>query len=147
MCVCHGLLWVKENHERGKDTRHRWKDKIMCWHHLQRIVDVGKVRTLIWCRRCADWASEGRLSKRLRSRLSCQPRRLEQGYWLVKNGKLQERECLRTREASADHPRGNFRVTVTCTTKAPSWLSVGDGIKWKICGWRSKMEVRISLMK
>ena len=41
-----------------KNTRHRWKDKFMGWHHLQRIVDVGKVRTLGSCGRCADWASK-----------------------------------------------------------------------------------------
>ena len=29
------------------------------------IVDVGKVRTLIWCRRCAGWASENRSGKRV----------------------------------------------------------------------------------
>ena len=41
--VCHGLLWVKENQERGTDTRNRWKDKIMEWHHGE------KVRTLVRC--------------------------------------------------------------------------------------------------
>ena len=35
-------------------------------HYPQRSVDVEKVRTLIWCRKCADWASENRLGKRLR---------------------------------------------------------------------------------
>ena len=34
-------------------------------HHRQRMVDVGKVRTLIWCRRCAGWASEHGFGKRL----------------------------------------------------------------------------------
>ena len=130
--VCHGLLWVKENQERGKDTRHRWKDKIVCWHHLQRIVDVGKVRTLIWCRRCADWASEGRLSKRLRSRLSCQPRRLEQGYWLVKNGKLQERGCLSPKsefQSHCDlHDEGTFMAQCGRWDKMENmWVEIQNG--------------------
>ena len=41
-----------------KSTRHRCKDKFMGGHHRQRIVDEGKMRTLISCGRCLGWASE-----------------------------------------------------------------------------------------
>ena len=34
-------------------------------HHLQRIVDVGKVRTLIWCRKCAGWTTASTSERRL----------------------------------------------------------------------------------
>ena len=30
--TCNGLKWVKENQERVKDTRHRWKDKCVGGH-------------------------------------------------------------------------------------------------------------------
>ena len=46
--VCNGLKWVTENQERGKNAGHRWKDKIAGGHHLLRVVDVRRVRTLIW---------------------------------------------------------------------------------------------------
>ena len=46
--VCPGLKWFNE---RGEEKRRNWKDKCTGGHHLQRIVDVGKVRSLIWCRR------------------------------------------------------------------------------------------------
>ena len=42
-----------------------WKDKFMGGRHLQRVVDVVRLRTLNWCRRCAGWASENRLGKHL----------------------------------------------------------------------------------
>ena len=37
-----------------------FRHKCMGWHHVQRIMDVGKVRTLIWCRRGVCGASEHR---------------------------------------------------------------------------------------
>ena len=49
--VCHGPKRVKENNEIDIDTGHCWKDKIFGGHHVQSIVDVGKVRISIWCRR------------------------------------------------------------------------------------------------
>ena len=55
---------VKENPERGKNTRHRLKDMLMRGYHLRRRVEVG-MRTLIWCGRCAGRASERRLGKRV----------------------------------------------------------------------------------
>ena len=51
--ACYGLLWVNENKSREMDLRRRWKDKFMVGHHLQRIVDVIKERTLGWYRICA----------------------------------------------------------------------------------------------
>ena len=57
--------------------------------HLRRVVDVGRVRTLIffWCRQFAGWVSESRLVKRPRDvcksgdlNLAYQLRKLEQGY-------------------------------------------------------------------
>ena len=66
--VCNGLKRVGEN------TRHGWND------------------TPVWCRRCAGYASECRLGKRLKdvcrsrdSRLAYHLRRLEQGYRLGRN--------------------------------------------------------------
>ena len=57
--VCNGLK-VGEGEPRKRKTKgHGRKDKFMGGHHLQSIVDVGTVRTLIWCRRCASWASVG----------------------------------------------------------------------------------------
>ena len=69
---CNGIQqWVNENEERGKHARHRWKDKFMGGQHLQFLVDVERVRTFIWCGRCAGWASENMLGKR--SREVCRP--------------------------------------------------------------------------
>ena len=56
VCVCRGLKWVKEKQKGGKNARHSVK-KIMGGHHLQRVVDVRRMRTLIWCRKCVGWAS------------------------------------------------------------------------------------------
>ena len=41
--VCDGLKWVQGNQERGKNERRSWKDKVLGGHHLQRVVDVGRV--------------------------------------------------------------------------------------------------------
>ena len=68
---CNGIQWVTENDERGRNAWHRWKDKFVRVQHLQRAVDVGRVRTLIWCGRCAGRASENMSPKR--SREVCRP--------------------------------------------------------------------------
>ena len=39
----------EENHARGKSIRHRRKAKFMGGDHLQRVVDVRRGSTLIWC--------------------------------------------------------------------------------------------------
>ena len=50
-------------------------------HHLQRIVDVGRERTLILCRKCAGWESVKRLAKHQRdSRQAYQLKTLAQGH-------------------------------------------------------------------
>ena len=38
-------------------TVKRWQDKFMGGHHLQRVVDVDKVRTSIVCCLCAGWTT------------------------------------------------------------------------------------------
>ena len=61
--ACCGLMWVNGNKNREIDLRRRWKDKFMVGHHLQRIVDVDKVRTLRWYRKCAGWTTPNKLGK------------------------------------------------------------------------------------
>ena len=79
-------------------------------HHLQRIVDVGEVRPLIWCIKCTGWVSENRSGKRLRdvckpgdSKSSCQLRMLEQEFRPGRKWTWQERVNLCAWEASAEH--------------------------------------------
>ena len=49
---CATALGVSRSIDRERRMkRHRWKDRFIGRHLLQRIVDVNKVRTLIWCRR------------------------------------------------------------------------------------------------
>ena len=114
---------MKGNQEERQSTGHSWKDKFVGGHHLQRAADVGRLRTLKWCRRCAGKAWENRLGKRLRDvgkpgdpRLSYQVRLLEEDYRIERQMENCRRGCR--------SPRVNFRVSVL-----PSWLSVGDGTK------------------
>ena len=81
-----GVSWT-QNGSKGKGAE----------KYARHRVDVVAVCTLIWCWRCAGWASENRIGIRLRDfckpgdpRLSCQQRRWEQGYRLgrkFENGK------------------------------------------------------------
>ena len=118
--MCHGRKWVKENQERGKNIRYRWKDNVCGRAPPQRVVDVGKVRTLIWCKRCSGWASESKLGKRLRDVVN-----LEARGWPVSSevwtraigcgetGTWQERGVSVCKEGTYRPPRVNFRVSVT----------------------------------
>ena len=72
-----------------QDSRHRGKDKFMGAHHLQRIVDVGKVRILVWCRKSSGWTTSDEIWKRLKNpcgptnqRVAYQVQKLEQGMRL-----------------------------------------------------------------
>ena len=60
--MCYGLQWVNEHGNREADHKH-WKDRFFGGHLLQRIVDVDKVRTLIWCRKCTGWLQLARISE------------------------------------------------------------------------------------
>ena len=53
--VCTCLMWVIEY---GKGES---EDRSMGGHHLHRVVDVEKVRTLIWCRKYAGWSASNKL--------------------------------------------------------------------------------------
>ena len=53
--------------KQNKNVRGPLERQVHGRHYPQRSVDVEKVRTLIWCRKCAAWASENRLGKRLRN--------------------------------------------------------------------------------
>ena len=65
--VCMGLKWVSENRNRDIDNMHCWRDRFMGGSYLQRVVDVEKDRTLIWCRKSTGWTTSSRLVKRLRN--------------------------------------------------------------------------------
>ena len=56
-------MWINANKKREIDLRRRWKDKFMVGHHLQRIVDVIKVRTSRWYRKCSVWTTPDKLGK------------------------------------------------------------------------------------
>ena len=59
--VCVSRVKLGEgDQERGENTRHSWKDKVMGVHHLHPCGRCG-VRTLPWCRKCSSWAYENRL--------------------------------------------------------------------------------------
>ena len=67
------VLWPQvgqRESNRKADNNHRWKDGFMGGHHLQRIVDWDKVRTLIWCRTCAGWTTTNKLGKHQKSSMS-----------------------------------------------------------------------------
>ena len=53
------------NRDRETEEKQREKDTFMAGHLLQRMVDVGKIRGFVWCRKCAGWASSTELVKRL----------------------------------------------------------------------------------
>ena len=115
--ACNGLKWVQ-----GKQ-RKRWN-----MAPLDGQVSVGRVRTLIWCWRCAGYASEN-WGKRLRdvckfrdAESVYQVRKLEQGYRFGK----EKRQSL-----CKGHGRRfsgvNIRVSLICMLKARWWLSVVFG--------------------
>ena len=62
LCVCNGLKWVKEKPRKEKTHCAQLERYVCGGHHLQRIVALGRVRTLILCRTCVGWASESRLA-------------------------------------------------------------------------------------
>ena len=54
----------------------------MWGHHMQRIVDVDKVQTLMWRRKCAGWTTRNKLRTRLK--YQCKPSDPRTAYHLKK---------------------------------------------------------------
>ena len=140
-CFPHESHWVNKNTARCEDTGHHWKDKFMGGHPLQCIVNVGKMRTLIWCRKWGsgprEWVRQAFKGRYVSLEIRCCPINSESWSkviaWEEKEEKWQERGRLCAREASADH-KGEFQSLCDLHD---------DGTFMAQCGLWRKMENKL----
>ena len=120
------LKMGEEESRKKENTMHSWKNRFKGGHHLQRVVDVGRVRTLIWCRKCAGWASESRLGKRLES--VSKPRGSTPAHQLRK---LEQHTALREEKNMAERRVSISWLNVGCTKKTQNGREVGGFPQWR----------------
>ena len=130
--VWYNLKWVNEKQKMVQWTVNIIGKTKMEGHHLQRMVDVDGVLTLIWCRKCAVWSTFRTLG---RSSNHCKVKDPRLVPTQETRTRFQvERHCGRASSAwtqCAYHKGLSLSVYLRFMMKALAWRNVEFGIECK----------------